>query len=74
MVPTRAGVHIGGGDFFNNFAKALSVGKAVEGVSAKSPIVQELLGKFLGGGKSPADAITQLLAAQPKGPESDSAS
>ena len=38
----------GGGDFFNNFAKALSVGKAVEGVSAKSPIVQELLGKFLG--------------------------
>ena len=30
--------------------------------------------KFLGGGKSPADAITQLLAGQPKGPESDSAS
>ncbi|MDR0216541.1 MAG: flotillin family protein [Comamonas sp.] len=56
----------GGGDFFNNFAKALSVGKAVEGVSAKSPIVQELLGKFLGGGKSPADALSQLLAAQPK--------
>ncbi|GAB2811706.1 flotillin family protein [Comamonas piscis] len=51
----------GGGDFFNNFAKALSVGKAVEGVSAKSPIVQELLQKFIGGKGLPSDALSNLL-------------
>ncbi|MEJ5152947.1 MULTISPECIES: flotillin family protein [Comamonas] len=51
----------GGGDFFNNFAKALSVGKAVEGVSAKSPIVQELLQKFIGGKGLPTDALSNLL-------------
>ena len=59
----------GGGDFFNNFAKALSVGKAVEGVSAKSPIVQELLGKFLGGKGLPADTLSQLMQSKPKDPE-----
>ena len=57
----------GGGDFFNNFAKALSVGKAVEGVSAKSPIVQELLQKFLGGKALPADALSGLLNGGNKG-------
>ncbi len=51
----------GGGDFFNNFAKALSVGKAVEGISAKSPIVQELLQKFIGGKGLPTDALSNLL-------------
>ena len=57
----------GGGDFFNNFAKALSVGKAVEGVSAKSPIVQELLGKFLGGRSLSADTLSGLLNGGSKG-------
>jgi uncharacterized membrane protein YqiK len=38
----------GEGDFFNSFARALSVGKAVEGVAGKSPFVQELLGKLVG--------------------------
>ena len=57
----------GGGDFFNNFAKALSVGKAVEGVSAKSPIVQELLGKFLGGKSLSADTLSGLLNGGSKG-------
>lgn len=36
----------GEGEFFNSFAKALSVGKAIEGVAGKSPIVQELLEKL----------------------------
>ncbi|QNP47278.1 hypothetical protein [Diaphorobacter aerolatus] len=46
---SKANIDIVGGEgaFFDNFAKALSVGKAIEGVSGKSPIVQELLGKFL---------------------------
>ena len=47
---SKAHIDIVGGEgaFFDNFAKALSVGKAIEGVSGKSPIVQELLNKFLG--------------------------
>lgn len=39
----------GQGDFFNTFAKSLSLGKAVEGLSTKSPTVQALLNKFLAG-------------------------
>lgn len=47
----------GGGEFFDTFAKALSVGKAVEGMAGKSPIVQDVLAKFLGGkGKPEASA------------------
>ncbi len=42
----------GSGDFFESFAKALSVGKAIEGVAGKSPIVQDLMAKFLGKGKA----------------------
>ena len=37
----------GEGEFFNSFAKALSVGKAIEGVAGKSPIVQDVLQKLL---------------------------
>lgn len=33
----------GEGDFFNSFAKSLSVGKAIEGVVGKSPVVQAML-------------------------------
>jgi len=40
----------GGGEFFETFAKALSVGKAIEGAVGKSPVVQDVLSKFLGGG------------------------
>ncbi|MFB9068078.1 flotillin family protein [Pseudofulvimonas gallinarii] len=43
----------GEGEFFNSFAKSLSVGKAIEGVAGKSPLVQDLLAKLLslkGGG------------------------
>ncbi|WP_242101944.1 hypothetical protein [Lysobacter sp. M2-1] len=46
---SKANIDIVGGEgaFFDNFAKALSVGKAIEGVAGKSPIVQELLQRFL---------------------------
>jgi hypothetical protein len=54
----KANIDIVGGEgaFFDSFAKALSVGKAVEGVVGKSPIVQEVLQKLLSmqvGGKDP---------------------
>jgi len=46
----------GSGEFFESFAKALSVGKAIEGVAGKSPVVQELLAKFMGSKGKDADA------------------
>lgn len=56
----KANIDIVGGEgaFFDSFAKALSVGKAVEGVAHKSPIVQEVLQKLLSmqvGGKKVAE-------------------
>ncbi|RIA32029.1 putative membrane protein YqiK [Ectopseudomonas oleovorans] len=39
----------GEGDFFNSFAKSLSVGKAIEGVVGKSPVVQDVLSRLLQG-------------------------
>ncbi|GAA5215028.1 hypothetical protein ACFSJ3_01295 [Corallincola platygyrae] len=44
----------GQGEFFDSFAKSLTVGKSIEGVVGKSPVVQELLSKVmsLGSGKS----------------------
>lgn len=39
----------GQGDYFDTFAKSLSLGKAIEGVAGKSPNVQALLNKFLSG-------------------------
>ena len=39
----------GEGDFFNSFAKSLSVGKAIEGVVGKSSVVQDVLQRLLAG-------------------------
>lgn len=46
---SKANIDIVGGEgaFFDSFAKALSVGKAVEGFAGKSPVVQEVLQKLL---------------------------
>jgi uncharacterized membrane protein YqiK len=44
----------GEGDFFKSFAKALSVGKAIEGVAGKSPVVQDLLQRLVGTPATPA--------------------
>lgn len=62
---SKANIDIVGGEgaFFDSFAKALSVGKAVEGIAGKSPIVQEVLQKLLsmqGGGKDAPARATQV--------------
>lgn len=46
---SKANIDIVGGEgaFFDSFAKALSVGKAIEGVAGKSPIVQDVLQRIL---------------------------
>lgn len=50
----------GEGDFFNSFAKSLSVGKAIEGVVGKSPVVQDVLSRLLAAkaGAAPASVST----------------
>lgn len=58
---SKANIDIVGGEgaFFDNFAKALSVGKAIEGVAAKSPLAQQLLERLISQSRSsqhaPAD-------------------
>lgn len=62
----------GEGDFFNSFAKSLSVGKAIEGVVGKSPVVQDLLARLLNGKAAvpslaaTAEAVLAPLVAQPE--------
>ncbi|AEF21032.1 flotillin family protein [Pseudomonas fulva] len=48
----------GEGDFFNSFAKSLSVGKAIEGVVGKSPVVQDVLARLLQGRAAEAKPAT----------------
>ena len=50
---SKANIDIVGGEgaFFDSFAKSLSVGKAIEGVAGKSPLVGDLIQKLLGAGK-----------------------
>ncbi|HCE9579072.1 TPA: flotillin family protein [Pseudomonas aeruginosa] len=49
----------GEGDFFNSFAKSLSVGKAIEGVVGKSPVVQDVLARLLNGRGSAAAVVPE---------------
>lgn len=63
----------GGGEFFETFAKALSVGKAIEGAVGKSPVVQDVLSKFLGGGVT-AGKVAALKAAEASTSQSADAS
>ena len=53
----------GEGDFFNSFAKSLSVGKAIEGVVGKSPVVQDVLARLLAS-KPAVPSVTPVAAAQ----------
>jgi uncharacterized membrane protein YqiK len=53
----------GEGDFFNSFAKSLSVGKAIEGVVGKSPVVQDVLARLLNG--KPAERKPDLEVVAP---------
>lgn len=58
----------GEGDFFNSFAKSLSVGKAIEGVVGKSPVVQDVLSRLLAGKAAPAAPAAPVVAPS-TGPE-----
>jgi uncharacterized membrane protein YqiK len=51
----------GEGDFFNSFAKSLSVGKAIEGVVGKSPVVQDVLARLLAGKAGAAPAANPVV-------------
>ncbi|MCY1428942.1 hypothetical protein D9M71_448410 [compost metagenome] len=56
----------GEGDFFNSFAKSLSVGKAIEGVVGKSPVVQEVLTRLMSGkAAAPKPAEPKAVEAKP---------
>ena len=57
----------GEGDFFNSFAKSLSVGKAIEGVVGKSPVVQDVLARLLNG-KAAAAPVAPVAAPKADGP------
>ncbi|SIR97838.1 Uncharacterized membrane protein YqiK, contains Band7/PHB/SPFH domain [Aquipseudomonas alcaligenes] len=54
----------GEGDFFNSFAKSLSVGKAIEGVVGKSPVVQDVLARLLNGKPAERKADVEVQAAE----------
>ncbi len=47
LAKTKIDIVGGEGDFFNSFAKSLSVGKAIDGVVEKSPVVQQALQKLM---------------------------
>lgn len=66
---SKANIDIVGGEgaFFDSFAKALSVGKAIEGVAGKSPIVQDVLQRIL------AKSEAKPLEAQPGDKAADGA-
>lgn len=57
---SKANIDIVGGEgaFFDSFAKALSVGKAIEGVAGKSPIVQDVLQRLLAKADGKSDSKT----------------
>lgn len=55
----------GEGDFFNSFAKSLSVGKAIEGVVGKSPVVQEVLARLMAGKPAEPKTVETLVDKTP---------
>lgn len=57
----KAKIDIVGGEdhFFNNFAKSLSIGKAVDGLAGKSDVIQALIGRVVGG---KLDGLADLVA------------
>ena len=63
----------GEGDFFYSFAKSLSVGKAIEGVVGKSPVVQDVLARLLAG-KPAVPSVTPVPVAAAQAPVGNGAS
>lgn len=64
---SKTNIDIVGGDgsFFNTFSKALSVGKAINGVVDKSPVVQNVLDTFMSGKKEGKKADLASLLENP---------
>lgn len=53
------------GRLLQPFAKSLSVGKAIEGVVGKSPVVQDVLARLLNGKPAERKADVEVPAAGP---------
>lgn len=55
----KANIDIVGGEehFFDNFGKALSIGKAVDGLAGKSQVLQTLLSKLAGEDDAKNDSV-----------------
>lgn len=66
----RAKIDIVGGEdhFFDNFAKSLSIGKAVDGLAGKSDVIQALIGRVVG---DKLDGLADQLAGK-AGTDADS--
>jgi hypothetical protein len=56
----KAKIDIVGGEdhFFNNFAKSLSIGKAVDGLADKSDTISALVNRLIDGKKAPVSGKT----------------
>lgn len=65
---SKTNIDIVGGDgsFFNTFSKALSVGKAINGVVDKSPLVQDVVQKLLSGTKDGQKLDLEALLQNPE--------
>jgi uncharacterized membrane protein YqiK len=65
---SKTNIDIVGGDgsFFNTFSKALSVGKAINGVVDKSPVVQSALNAVMGARKDGKKADLSSLLENPE--------
>ncbi|GKX50924.1 flotillin family protein [Budvicia aquatica] len=65
---SKTNIDIVGGDgsFFNTFSKALSVGKAINGVVEKSPVVQDVVQKLMGAGKDGQKLDIEALLQNPE--------
>ncbi len=62
----NANIDLVGGDggLFESFSKALSLGKSIEGFAGKSPIVQDLMERFLGVARAePRERVIESAAA-----------
>lgn len=55
---------IGGGgsgnEYYDKYIKGMSLGKSIEGALNKSPMVKDLLGKFLAGNKDDSDVVNAI--------------
>ena len=56
----------GEGDYFNNFTKALSIGNAVTGMAAKSPMIQQALNRLINLGAATSETVPTSITGEAK--------